>query len=53
MSVHWSGFRLGRLSVCWRDLWERKWGLEVAWGQRVILSVGFGRRKEVGEDMDQ
>lgn len=43
--MHWFvkswGVRYGSFSVCWLDLWEGKWGLEVAWGSRALIDWGF------------
>lgn len=35
------GLGIGRLHVCWQDLWRDEKGLEIVWGQRVLLSSGF------------
>ena len=46
MSFHRWGFYLGRLSVCWFDMWDRRPLLEIAWGSppgtgRVLLGIGL------------
>jgi hypothetical protein len=25
--------QIGRLTLCWRDAWTKRWGLEITWGK--------------------
>ncbi len=40
-------FVIGRFDCCWYDAWNKKFGLELTWGNRrgagytTILSIGF------------
>jgi len=32
---------IGKLTICWFDLWTNKYGLEISWNARKILQIGF------------
>lgn len=34
--------RVGPLALSWRDLWTRRWGIAVEWGNRSLIDWGFG-----------
>ena len=37
------GFRIGQVSVTWRDLWTGNHGLEIYWPLRFYRCWGFGK----------
>lgn len=41
MRLHRSDFSIGRLGVTWLDRWTHSYGLEIVWGERVLLDLGF------------
>ncbi len=35
------GVRLWKLDLTWYDLWDKKWGIEIAFNEKLIFRRGF------------
>ena len=36
--------RIFGLDICWFDLWDEDWGLEISYKQKALVLIGFKKK---------
>jgi len=47
MKIKTYGITISKFSICWYDLWEQKIILEIAVGQKRLLSINEGGNRNL------